>query len=162
MVDAYVERLLREITGSDAVQRDERGIYPFKHDNVTFAVHVVGDESAPSVRIWSVAVTEVEKSLALLEELNTVNARILYARSYWADDSVVFEDAVPGLSLNRGALETSLNEVAATSGFFGPRLSEQFGGTVPGAAAPSAEGAPDLAAPADPTAEPAPGAGLYL
>lgn len=162
MVDAYVEKLLRDITGAESVVRDQRGIYPFKRDDVTYAVHVTGDEADPAVRVWSVALTEVEKSLELLEKLNDVNARILQARCYWANDSVVFEDALPGLSLNRGSFESVLNEVSRASAFFGNALKEEFGGVVPGVAEVPAAAEESSDIPPDPSAEPAPGAGLYL
>ncbi len=56
------------------------------------------------MRVWSVALHEVEQTPELLGTLNEINQRLLHARVYWAEKAVVFEDAVAGLALNKGVL----------------------------------------------------------
>ncbi|TWH01493.1 putative sensory transduction regulator [Nocardioides sp. J9] len=155
MVDAYVERLLEEFTGNESLSKDDHGGYPFRHGNSAYTVRVVGNDDRPAVRVWSVALHEVDESPELLGVLNEINQRLLHARVYWADKAVVFEDALAGLTLNKGTLESSLVDVAEASNFFGPRLKEQFGGGLTFEDDPAEEAA-------DPTAEPAAGDGLYL
>lgn len=155
MVDAYVERLLEEFTGTETLQKDDQGGYPFRYKNSGYTVRVVGSDERPAVRVWSVALHEVESTPELLDVLNTINQRLLHARVYWAEKSVVFEDAVLGLALNKGTLESSLVDVLEASNFFAPQLKEKFGGTLTF----EEEAAP---AGADPSAEPAAGDGLYL
>ncbi|HWJ11149.1 MAG TPA: YbjN domain-containing protein [Nocardioides sp.] len=157
MVDAYVERLLEEFTGNESLTKDDQGGYAFRHGNSGYTVRVVGNDERPAVRVWSVALHDVEQTPELLGTLNEINQRLLHARVYWADKAVVFEDAVTGLALNKGVLESSLVDVAEASAFFGPQLKEKFGGTLTFEDEPAGDGKP-----ADPTAEPAAGDGMYL
>lgn len=156
MVDAYVERLLEEFSGNESLTKDEQGGYAFRHGNSGYTVRVVGNDDRPAVRVWSVALHEVEQTPELLGTLNDINQRLLHARVYWAEKAVVFEDAVAGLALNKGTLESSLVDVAEASNFFGRQLKERFGGSL------TFESEPEGEKPADPTAEPAAGDGLYL
>lgn len=155
MVDAYVERLLEEFSGNDALTKDEQGGYAFRHGSSGYTVRVVGNDDRPAVRVWSVALHEVEQTPELLGTLNDINQRLLHARVYWAEKAVVFEDAVAGLALNKGTLQSSLVDVAEASSFFGPQLKEKFGGSLTFEEEPAG-------VKADPTAEPAAGDGLYL
>lgn len=155
MVDAYVERLLEEFTGNPSLSRDDQGGFPFRYKDCAYTVRVVGPSERPSVRVWSITVSDVEKSPDLLDFLNQINQRLLHARVYWNDRAVVFEDAVSGLALNKGTLESSLTDVLEASNFFAAQLKEKFGGTLTVDAA-AAEAA------ADPSAEPAAGDGMYL
>ncbi len=154
MVDAYVERLLEELSGNESLTKDAQGGYAFRHGTSGYTVRVVGTDERPAVRVWSVALHEVERTPELLGTLNDINQRLLHARVYWAEKAVVFEDAVLGLALNKGTLQSSLVDVAEASSFFGPQLKEKFGGTL--------TFEEDPAPAADPTAEPAAGDGLYL
>ncbi|MEV5001761.1 T3SS (YopN, CesT) and YbjN peptide-binding chaperone 1 [Nocardioides sp. LML1-1-1.1] len=156
MVDAYVERLLEQFTGNEDLSKDDQGGYPFRFGRSGYTVRVVGTDERPAVRVWSVALHDVEQTPELLGMLNEINQRLLHARVYWAESSVVFEDAVAGLALNKGTLESSLTDVAEASSFFGPQLKEKFGGSLTFEDEPAPEQA------ADPTAEPAAGDGLYL
>lgn len=156
MVDAYVERLLEDFTGTDALQKDAQGGYPFRYEDSAYTVRVVGTDERPAVRVWSVALQEVDSTPELLGVLNTINQRLLHARVYWAERAVVFEDAVLGLALNKGTLESSLVDVLEASNFFAPQLKEKFGGTL------AFEDDPTDAPGTDPSAEPAAGDGLYL
>lgn len=155
MVDAYVERLLEEFTGTETLARDDQGGFPFRYKDCAYTVRVVGPDDRPSVRVWSITVAEVEKTPDLLDFLNQINQRLLHARVYWTEKAVVFEDAVTGLALNKGTLESSLVDVLEASNFFAPQLKEKFGGKliVEPAAAEAAT---------DPSAEPAAGDGMYL
>lgn len=155
MVDAYVGRLLQDFTGAESLQRDDHGGYPFRYKNCGYTVRVVGTDERPAVRIWSVALHEVESTSDLLGFLNEVNQRLLHARTYWTEKAVVFEDALPGLALNKGSLEASMVDVLEASNFFGPQLKERFGGTLTFEEEPAAPAA-------DPSAEPAAGDGMYL
>lgn len=155
MVDAYVERLLEEFTGNEILSRDDQGGFPFRYKDCAYTVRVVGPDDRPAVRVWSITVTEVEKTPDLLDFLNQINQRLLHARVYWTEQAVVFEDAVTGLALNKGTLESSLTDVLEASNFFAQQLKDKFGGKLTVEAAP-AEGA------TDPSAEPAAGDGMYL
>ena len=159
MVDAYVERLLEEFTGNESVKKDDQGGYPFRFGNSGYTVRVVGTDERPAVRVWSVAVHDVDQTPELLGSLNEINQRLLHARVYWAEKAVVFEDAVAGLALNKGTLESSLTDVAEASNVVGPQLKEKFGGSLTFEDDPAAD---QPGAAADPTAEPAAGDGLYL
>ena len=155
MVDAYVERLLEEFSGNETLARDEQGGFPFRYKDCAYTVRVVGPDDRPAVRVWSITITEVEKTPDLLDFLNQINQRLVHARVYWTEKAVVFEDAVSGLALNKGTLESSLTDVLEASNFFAPQLKEKFGGKLTVETAPT-EGA------TDPSAELAAGDGLYL
>ncbi|MFC7503856.1 YbjN domain-containing protein [Nocardioides sp. GCM10030258] len=155
MVDAYVERLLEEFTGNESLNRDDQGGFPFRYKDCAYTVRVVGPDDRPAVRVWSVTVTEVEKTPELLDFLNEINQRLLHSRVYWTEKAVVFEDAVTGLALNKGTLESSLTDVMEASNFFARQLVEKFGGKLT-VEPEAAEGAKD------PSAEPAAGDGMYL
>ena len=155
MVDAYVERLLEEFSGNEPPTKDHPGGFASRPGCRANTGRAVANHARPAVRVWSVAVHEVEQTPELLCTLNEINQRLLHARVYWAGKAVVFEDAVAGLALNKGTLESSLVDVAEASSFFGPQLKERFGGSLTFEDEAEAEKA-------DPTAEPAAGDGLYL
>jgi hypothetical protein len=129
MVRAYTESLLKQILGTDKIVRDDDGDYPVRHKSALYYVRVdPGSKDIPIVQVFAVALADVSPSAELYEEINQINSKLRFARAFWVRDQVLIESEMIGEELSLAGLETGCETVAGAADYFGPQLSEQFGG----------------------------------
>ena len=154
MVRAYVESLLERLIGQDHVTADDDGDYPVRYKNALYYVRVVGDGD-PVVQVFSVAVSGIARTPELLEELNTINSTITFARIFWVRDQVLVENELVGEGVEPADFDNACRAVATITDHFGPLLAATFGGKT---AFADEKTEPEQTAPAEET----PGTGQYL
>jgi hypothetical protein len=140
LVQAWVEKLLREAFTLDELIRDDDGDYPFRYGSAAYFVRVL-DRDPPLVRVFAIAVTGVSGSASLYEELNDLNASLSVVRVSHAVESVFVEVDLFGDALEREQLLYACLTVGQVADHVGPLLAATFGGTT---AFPVDDDDPDL------------------
>jgi hypothetical protein len=124
---AYVESLLKKLTDSETVIRDGDGDYPIRFQNCLYYVRVVGSEE-PLVQVFSVAVADVDSSLELLTELNTLNADIRFARAFHLRRQVLIETDLLAEALDPAGFANACNCIATVTLEMAPSMAARYGG----------------------------------
>ena len=127
MVRAYVESLLERLIGAQQVSPDDDGDYPVRYRNALYYVRLVGDVD-PVVQVFSVAVSGVDPTPDLFEELNSINSSIRFARIFWVRDQVLIESEMVGEGVEPADFDNACRAVATITDHYGPLLAERFGG----------------------------------
>ena len=126
MVEAYVRDLLEKMTCYRPVP-DQDGDLPVRLQDSAFYVRVeTGRE--PYVRVFSVAVADVESAPELLHELNDINRNLRFARIFHVAGQVLVETEIWGDQVNPASIDYACHNVAWATDRFGTRLVERFGG----------------------------------
>ncbi len=127
MVRAYVESLLERLIGATQVSPDDDGDYPVRYRAPLYYGRLVGDVN-PVVQVFSVAVSGIAATAALLEELNTINSTIRFARVFWVREQVLIESEMVGEGVEPVDFDNARRAVATITDHYGPLLAERFGG----------------------------------
>lgn len=127
MVRAYVETLLERLIGATQIKPDADGDYPVRYKDALYYVRLVGDVD-PVVQVFSVAVSGLPATAALLKELNAINTTIKFARIFWVRDQVLVESDLVGEGVEPVDFDNACQAVATITDHFGPVLAEKFGG----------------------------------
>lgn len=127
LVQAWVEKLLREPFDLAELIQDSDGDYPFRHGTAAYFVRVL-DRDPPLVRVFAVAVGNVEGSPELYEELNELNASLSMVRLSHSGDCVFVEIDLFADSLEHEQLLHACLTVGGVADHVGPLLAATFGG----------------------------------
>lgn len=148
MVRAYTESLLKQILGVEQVFRDHDGDYPVRYKSAGFYIRIVdaGSLNLPVVQIFAIALDAIEATPNLLEQLNSINAGLSFARIFWVKGQVLVETERRGDELSLEGLDTACDTVGGAADYFGPQLAEKFGGKT----AFADEEGPDYKTPSEP------------
>jgi hypothetical protein len=129
MVRAYVESLIRELSGASDVVQDDDGDYPVRCGGAFYYVRIIeGDD--PLVTVCSIVLDGVEGTDALMRAINDINSRLRFCRMFHVDSCVMVGTDNVGLTLDEEEFRASCSAVAAAADHFGPRLREEFGGNL--------------------------------
>ncbi len=129
MVRAYTESLLKQIVDTDEIMRDGDGDYPVRYKSALYFVRIdPGSNDDPVVQIFAIALAEIEATPELLEQLNVINSRLRFARTFWVQHQVLIESEMIGDDLSLAGFSNACEIVGSAADYFGPRLAEQFGG----------------------------------
>lgn len=130
MVVAYVDNLLKRLTGNDELKRDSDGDWPFNLKSSVMFVRVTAD-AEPIVRVWGVGAKDVPASEKLFTLLNGINHDIQFARAFWAKEGTIFiATELVGESIDAEELDTALQRVASGIEFFGHKIIDVCGGNL--------------------------------
>ena len=139
MIRSYLEKLLAEGFGQPILP-DQDGDYPLRGDGSFYARLVEGRANAPAVvQIFAVAVRDIAVTPELLAAINELNTNIAYARVFHVRDQVLVETDLVAETIEPQQVGVSCNVVGTIAAVWGPRLSQQFGGTSPFAQLPPEE-----------------------
>lgn len=127
LVQAWVEKLLKEAFDLDELVRDADGDYPFRHGSAAYFVRVL-DRDPPLVRVFAVAVTDVEATPELCWEVNDLNASVSLVRLSAAAGCVFVEADLLADSLEREQLLHVCFTVGDVADHVGPLIAATFGG----------------------------------
>jgi hypothetical protein len=127
MIRPYVEKLLKEWTGTDALIIDEDGDIPFRVGSAMYYVSVL-DRDPPLVRVWATLLRGVKKNMKLLDAINDANTRILQCRMFWHDDAVMLSSEIVAEDLDKDELIEACNAIAQIADDFDDTLQADFGG----------------------------------
>jgi Putative bacterial sensory transduction regulator len=126
-LEAYVEKLLRDVTGSTRISADADGDYPVRYGSALYFVRLVGDAQA-NVQVFAVAVDGVEPSTKLLTDINELNAQIRFARIFHVRGQVLVEADLVGSAVEPSSFYTACDAVASITDRVGPELAARHGG----------------------------------
>jgi hypothetical protein len=129
MVRAYTESLLEQILGIEKLEPDRDGDYPVRYQSALYYVRIVpGEHDNPVVQVFAVVLAETRSSPELFEELNQINCHLRFARAFWVRDQVLIESEIVGEAMSLVGFANACDTVAGAADYFGPRLTERFGG----------------------------------
>lgn len=127
MVTSHVETLIERLTGADKAKADADGDYPLRYRNAEYFVRVA-NPAKPVVQVFSAAVDDIELTDALARDLNEINSRLHFCRTFWVGSQVLFEAEHLGSSISELDFNECVQNVASASDHFGPQLAEKHGG----------------------------------
>ncbi len=127
ILQPYVEKVLKEVSGNDSVEQAPDGTYGFRWGSAGFRVRLV-DADPPLVGVFSVVLTGVRKSNRLFERLNEVNSSIYFARIFFKDGAVVLSTELVAETLDANELSNACGMIGSAADHFDTQLQEEFGG----------------------------------
>jgi hypothetical protein len=151
MVTSHVETLIERLTGIDKAKPDKDGDYPIRYRSALYYVRVDGPQK-PVVQVFSIAVGDIEFTDALAGELNAINSKLHFCRTFWVRGQVLIESEHLGMSVTEADFRECAFNVAEATDAFAAGLAERHGGQL----------AFDDAKEADYTPPSADGTGMYL
>jgi hypothetical protein len=123
-----LQELLCEFLGVDSVTTDDDGDYPIEvNESAQMYVRLKTDARPISAQVFSVLASNVPLSRELLEELNTLNASLAYAKLIWAEGAVMAEMDIVVEDLDMSELSNALTVVRNTTLQYQDVLSAFFG-----------------------------------
>jgi hypothetical protein len=123
-----LQELLCEFLGVDSVTTDDDGDYPIEvNESAQMYVRLKTDARPISAQVFSVLASNVPLSRELLEELNTLNASLAYAKLIWAEGAVMAEMDIVVEDLDMSELSNALTVVRKTTLHYQGVLSVFFG-----------------------------------
>jgi len=129
--------LLQEILGT--VDPPTNGSWMFSFKTVPLGVTIAGDED-PTVVVFTQVVSDVPKSLELLDCLNEINEKMSFGRIFWAGNSVYIQQVLIGSTVDREELQTAMSSVGEWGDSLDEDLAQRFGSLAQGAPGPPPPG----------------------
>jgi len=127
IIRPYIERLIGQWLEAPAVATDDEGRYHVRVNTSGFIVEIV--EYEPTlVRMWSPVVVGVEKTAALLDTLNGLNASGIGLRVFHTDDKVVLATELVAETLDAREMHFACHLLAGAAERLGPELVALHGG----------------------------------
>jgi len=127
MVRAYVEKILKEFLGTDALKADDDGDFPIRHGSAAYYVRITGGDSL-HVSVFSEVLLEVEASAELYEVLNDINAHIRGARIFHRGDRIILATEVEPDDMQPAELAAACERIAKIADHYDDQLHDKFGG----------------------------------
>lgn len=127
MVTSHVETLIERLTGVGKVKVDADGDYPIRYRSALYFVRVA-PARRPVVQIFSVAVNGIQFTDALARDLNEINARLHFCRTFWVRGQVLVEAEHLGSTLTEADFHECALHVAEATDAFAKGLAERHGG----------------------------------
>lgn len=119
-------RTLRQETGIESLDFDDDGDVPLRYGSVLVFARVSGDTS--SVRLHARILGEVPSSVALLERLNELNARVVRPAFIRASDSIYAVADIPASPFEGQHVVQALREFCEITDGLDELLQSEFGG----------------------------------
>ena len=127
IIRPYIERLIGQWLEEPVMVTDAEGRYHVRVDTSGYIVEIL-DHEPTLIRLWSPVVTGVEKTPALLDTLNGLNARGLGLRIFHVDDKVVLATELVAETLAAREMHFACHLLAGAAERLGPELVALYGG----------------------------------
>lgn len=121
-----VETALSPVLTGGEVHYDRDGDIPIRFGSTQ--VFVRSGEEAPVVRVFAILLTDLSVSSALMDAVNDLNQRYLYAKFFWDGRSVVMAIDVPCRPFVGSHLLHAIGTVGQVGDELDEELQERFGG----------------------------------
>jgi hypothetical protein len=127
MVTSHVETLIERLTGVEKARADHDGDYPIRYRNALYFVRVT-QPGRPVVQVFSIAVDDVPLTTALTRDLNEINSKLHFCRTFWVLGQVLIEAEHLGATLSEADFDECAFNVAEATDAFASELARQHGG----------------------------------
>lgn len=124
-----LERYLAVRFGS-VPARDADGDYVISHGSWELYVRLVEADPA-RIDVFAVALRDVDSTLELLTEINSINVGRAFSRVVWSNQHVLVTAELMARSLDQAELYAAIDNVADVAAGIGPTLAVVFGGASP-------------------------------
>ena len=128
MLRPYVAEQVASILGLETVKIDSDGDIPVRHGSAVSFVRVVDGPMGPYLRVFAPVLRSVQKSEALLNRLNELNASSPYVRFFWSNDQIFCSSDTHAEDLQRSEINNALGAVGWHSDNLDDALKNDFGG----------------------------------
>ena len=125
---SHLETMIERLTNTDKAIPDNDGDYFLSTHHGGFFARIDGSE-IPILRIFTIISKDIDRSLDLLTELNSINCRLTFPRVFWTQGQVLMESNALALDTTTVEFNAMCSEVADASDAFGPKIVSEFGGT---------------------------------
>lgn len=125
-LSAEVDRALSVVISGDSIVRDDDGDIPILFGTTTVFVRILQD--APVVRIFALVLTDLAPSAVLIDTINELNQRYVFAKVFWNGSAVVMSIDVPGSPFVASHLVQAIGMLGNAADQLDEELQSQFGG----------------------------------
>ncbi|MGN6608137.1 MAG: T3SS (YopN, CesT) and YbjN peptide-binding chaperone 1 [Jatrophihabitans sp.] len=129
-VRSHVEVLLQRAWDVCRVHIDGDGDIGFRSSTAACWVTVLEGEP-PMVRVWAHAAHGIKPTLAVLREINEIQARTLTAQVHHGNGVVVVSQTISPIGLTAPVLMQAVDAVSSVAADIGPLFAAMFGGSTP-------------------------------
>jgi len=129
MAHSHAQRLLREGMELTEINADMDGDYAFAHRDIAYWVTVL--PGGQLIRIWAMPAMGIKATVAVLREVNDLNAAYRFAHAYLCDGMLTIEAFLPLMLIDEQFLMAVCHEVKCSADRVGVLLSTVHGGTMP-------------------------------
>jgi Putative bacterial sensory transduction regulator len=123
----YIDKTVKEFLGVDSVVVDSDGDIPIRFESAIYYIRLL-DRDPALVRVFSVFLRGVEKSPALFEALNQINADVVSARVFWAGGDVYAVTEIVAETMDPDELKHACWAVGSLAAWADTDLQSRFGG----------------------------------
>ena len=127
MIRPYVEKVLTEYFETDKLIVDEDGDIPCRAGSAWYLIRLL-DGDPPIVQMYSPVLSGVTKTPELLEEINTINADIRFARMFWVNDDIMIATELLAETIDKEELENACGAIAGIADHYDDELQKKYGG----------------------------------
>ena len=127
----HVERCIERDFGITGVEQDDDGDYGVMGHGRPVWIRPLHGSEPPLVRLWSPAAYDVKPTVALLRELNDINADAQQLRVAIRHKSVVVSAELEMEALTAGQIGRLAGEIGTTAEGVGEMIATIFGGMQP-------------------------------
>lgn len=140
-----VEKLLRQVLGTQELLVDEYGNWPLRWGSAGYVVRLVQAPGLPPVvQIFSPVLGGVGMSPAILEVINAINSQISFGRVAWVNNVVVASTELVAETVDLLELQISCGAIAFIADSYDNALQRQFGGVISFDSPPQGAGEPQF------------------
>lgn len=125
---SHIQRLIQEALDTSEVFRDADGDYPFRQGSAAYLIRVLPEPPA-RILIFAPIVRDVPKTPELLDELNSINARMETGHVFWHDEDVIAATKTLTENLDLAGLSYAAEAIVSTAVEVGPLISAVYGGS---------------------------------
>ena len=124
-----VERALKRFLHVDELHRDADGDIPIRMGSALVFVRTL-DGTPPMVQVYSPILGGLDRSPALLDALNEVNARIHLGRVFWTGHAIIVATEVSAVGINADHIAFACLLLGSLADRLDDELRQRFGGTM--------------------------------
>jgi hypothetical protein len=121
-----LEEVVRSFLEADELVRDDDGDIPIRMGNALVFIRLL-DLKPPVVAMFTAILRHVPSSGELLEALNDINGKIMFARVFWADDQVFLSTELSAGRVTRDGFAFACIQIGSLADHLGGELGERFG-----------------------------------
>jgi hypothetical protein len=132
VIRPFVEQAVKEFLGVDELKVMKDGTIPILSGSAAVHVRLVqpGVDERPLLQVFCPLLSGVERSPALMDKLNEMNAGFSFARVFWESDRIIIAMDLLAEQLDKEQVAHACRLVTFAADHWDDELQKGFGGTL--------------------------------
>lgn len=123
----YVEKVLLDVIGAERLEKVDDQVMVLRAGSSRVVIRMQADEPV-RLQVFSPVLQGVDKSPALLERLNDIDAGLAFAKIFWVDGDVLIALELLADGLEKENIMGAINTIASSADALDDELRKEFGG----------------------------------